>query len=88
MANDLINGEGAGKPAPVVTDTSVWMYRGHDARLFASVGDVPANDGWKDAPYDLEAVAVEPEKRKPGRPRKADETPVDEVAPDGDSNAN
>lgn len=87
MANDLINGEGAGKPAPVAADTSVWMYKGHDAKLFASVADVPTDEGWKDTPYDLEAVAVEPEKRKGGRPRKV-EAPVDEVTPDGDANAN
>lgn len=33
-----------------------------------------------------ETPVVEPEKRKPGRPRK--EAPVEEVTPDGDSNAN
>jgi hypothetical protein len=33
-----------------------------------------------------ETKAVEPEKRKPGRPRK--EAPVEEVTPDGDSDAN
>lgn len=86
MANDLINGGGAGKPASVAIDTSVWMYKGHEAKLFTRASDVPANEGWKDAPYDLGGAAADPEKRKPGRPRK--ETPVDEVAPDGDSNAN
>lgn len=33
-----------------------------------------------------ETKAVDVEKRKPGRPRKVEEAPIEEVKPDGDGN--
>ena len=82
MANDLINGEGAGKPAPSMPDTSLWMYRGHEGKLFASKADIPDGEGWKDAPHDL-APAVEPEKPKV---KKTKAEPVKDT--DGHSDGN
>lgn len=49
MANSLINGTAPGAtPAPAAEDTSVWMYRDGEAKLFASLSEVP--DGWSDSP--------------------------------------
>lgn len=86
MANDLIHGEGAGKPAPSTPDTSLWMYRGQEGRLFASKADIPEGEGWKDAPHDLApapALVAEPEKPKSKR-IKAE--PVKDI--DGNSDGN
>lgn len=83
MANDLINGEGAGKPAPKAADTSVWMYRGQEARLFRSAADVPADEDWRDAPYEVSETVSETE--KPKRRKKPEADQVEDV-PDGDSN--
>jgi hypothetical protein len=40
--------------------------------------------GW--IPESVTEAPIEPEKRKPGRPRKVEEAPVEEVRPDGDGN--
>lgn len=49
MANSLINGPAPGEtPAPTAADTSVWMYRKGEAKLFASPDVVPK--GWTDSP--------------------------------------
>lgn len=38
-------------------DKRVFMYKGQEARLFDSLEDVPDGEGWRDAPYDIEAEA-------------------------------
>lgn len=52
MANSLINGPQGETSAvqPQTDDARVWMYRGDEARLFASAADVPKGGGWADAP--------------------------------------
>jgi hypothetical protein len=85
MANDLINGDGAGKPAPEA-DTSLWMYRGQEGRLFARKEDVPEGEGWKDAPYDLEAETVSEPEKPVKRKKKTEAEPVADEAVDGDGN--
>ena len=83
MANDLINGEGAGKPAPKAADTSVWMYKGQEAKLFKAASDVPADEDWRDAPYEASETVSDPE--KPKRRKKTEADPVEETQ-DGDGN--
>lgn len=42
-------------------DKRVFMYKGNEARLFDSIEDVPAGEGWTDHPTATEsAPAVEP----------------------------
>ena len=70
MPNQLINGPGGGDEAPSKADTSVWMYRGTEARLFASPADVPVDQGWSDRPSEQTASADEDQPKRRGRPPK------------------
>lgn len=81
MANSLIYGE-PGKPsAPAAPDTRVWMYRGQEARLFQSKGEIPSGEDWRDAPYEMEP---QPEVQKRRRTKAADGQELGKT--DGDGN--
>lgn len=84
MANSLLNGEEPATPAPQKADTRVFMYRGQEARLFASLDEVPKDEGWRDAPYEPEESV---EKPKRGRRPKAETEAESEPVNDGDSDA-
>lgn len=75
MANTLINGPAAQgvTPAPSAKDTRVWMYRGTEERLFASLSDVPEGEGWSDTPGLAPSPAPEHEPEKPVKRKKADD---------------
>lgn len=61
-------------------DTRVWMYRGHEGRMFMHEDEIPAGEDWREAPYDAEPV-----KRSKAK-KKADDETVTETGSDGDGN--
>lgn len=42
----------------------VWMYRKGEAKVFASLEEVPANEGWVDSPALVPADDVKPQKKR------------------------
>lgn len=84
MVNNLIKGAGEGALAPSKPDTSVWMYRGQEARLFASPADVPVDEGWLDHPHE---TAVEPAGNAEAPKRRGRPPKVEAAEPAGESEA-